>query len=299
MHPAAAILLGAALQDVPPVADLAAAPEPTPAKVTLTTGEVLEVEILEETPGAYRLQHPVLGEMVLERDQVTGVETPSTEAEAPKSPWSGSLSFALAGYENVNSNLELRIGGELKRKTDVDELVLSARYFFGVTNGETQNNNFQATIDYKRDLANPRWFIFGTGQYEYDQFQSWEHRLSGWGGAGYRFVKDDELDLNGRLGFGTSYEFGPPSRLIPEALLGIDFEWRISDGQKLKGFFTFYPDVDDIAEYRFSTELKWSVKLDGWDGVAFEAGISDQYQSQVASGTRNDFRYFAGLKYEF
>ena len=63
MHPAAAILLGAALQDVPPLADPSAAPEPTPVKITLTTGEVLEGEILEETPGAYRIQHPVLGEI--------------------------------------------------------------------------------------------------------------------------------------------------------------------------------------------------------------------------------------------
>jgi len=299
MHPAAAILLGAALQDAPPVADPAAPPEPTPAKVTLTTGEVLEGEILEETPGGYRLQHPVLGEVVLERSEVTGVETPSTEPEPPASPWSGSLSFAIAGYENNNSNLELRIGGELVRETELDKLTLSARYFFGVTNGETQDNNFQATIDYTRDLADRKWFVFGTGQYEYDEFQSWEHRLSGSGGLGHRFVETDELDLNGRLGFGASYEFGPPSRLIPEALLGIDFEWRISDGQKLKGFFTFFPDVDEIGEFRFNSGLTWNVRIDGWDGVSFEAGISDQYQSQIESGTRNDFRYFAGLKYEF
>jgi len=299
MHPATAILLGAVLQDVPPVADPSAAPEPTPAKITLTTGEVLEGRIVEETPGGYRVQHPVLGEVMLERDDVAGVETPSTEPEPPKSPWTGSLSFAISGYENVNSNLELRVAGELKQKTYLDELTLSARYFFGVTNSETQNNNFQTTIDYTRDLADPKWFLFGTGQYEYDEFQSWEHRLSGWGGAGYRFVKDETLDLTGRLGFGTSYEFGPPSRLIPEALLGLEFEWRISDAQKLKGFFTYYPDVDEIGEFRFNTGLTWNLKIDGWEGVSFEAGINDQYQSQITSGTRNDLRYFAGLKYEF
>ena len=112
-------------------------------------------------------------------------------------------------------------------------------------------------------------------------------------------MKDETLDLTGRLGFGTSYEFGPPSRLIPEALLGLEFEWRISDAQKLKGFFTYYPDVDEIGEFRFNTGLTWNLKIDGWEGVSFEAGINDQYQSQITSGTRNNLRYFAGLKYEF
>ena len=64
-------------------------------------------------------------------------------------------------------------------------------------------------------------------------------------------------------------------------------------------FFTFFPDVGDIQEFRFTTGAKWVMKIEGVEGLAFEAGVSDDYQSQITSGTRNDFRYFAGLKYDF
>ncbi|MGA0873007.1 MAG: hypothetical protein ACO3SJ_09045, partial [Phycisphaerales bacterium] len=104
MNLATALLLGASLQDVPPVEDPSVSAPTPPAKITLTTGEVLEAVVVEETPGSYKVQHPVLGEIVLERTDVTSVETPSLEPEGPKSPWSGSLSFAIAGYDNVNSN---------------------------------------------------------------------------------------------------------------------------------------------------------------------------------------------------
>lgn len=298
MNLATALLLGASLQDVPPVEDPSVTAPPPPAKITLTTGEVLEAVVVEETPGSYKVQHPVLGEIILERTDVTSVETPSLEPEAPKSPWSGSISFAIAGYDNVNSNVELRVGGELKRKTDVDELTITARYFFGVQNAQTQNNNFLATVDYRRDLENKLWYVFGTGQFQYDEFQSWEQRLSAWGGIGHWFVKEEQLDVNARIGFGVSYEFGP-DRVLPEALAGVEVEWRPTKNNKLVAFFTFFPDVGDIQEFRFTTGAKWVMKIEGVDGLAFEAGVSDDYQSQITSGTRNDFRYFAGLKYDF
>lgn len=296
---AAALMFGTFMQvDVPPMTD-PAAPSAPPAKVTLVTGEVLEATILEEAPGSYRLAHPVLGEIVLARESVSGVEVPSTEPAPPKSPWTGSLSLAVAGYENVNSNLELRVGGTLKRKTDEDELTLSARYFFGTTNSQTNDNNFQATIDYQWFIPESKWFLFGTGQAEYDEFQSWEKRLSAWGGVGYKFYRTESFDLTGRLGAGVSYEFGPPSRVLPEVLAGIEGEYRFDDSMKLSASFTIYPDVAEIGEFRFDTGAKFTAKISGVQGLAFEAGVSDQYQSQISSGTRNDFRYFAGLKYEF
>lgn len=296
---AAALMFGTFMQvDVPPMTD-PASPPPPPVKVTLTTGEVLEAPLLEETPGSYRLAHPVLGEIVLARESVSSLEVPSTEPAPPKGPWTGSFSLAVAGYENVNSNLELRVGGELKRKTDEDELRIAARYFFGVTNSVTNDNNFQATIDYKWFIPDSKWFVFGTGQAEYDEFQSWEKRLSAWGGVGYKFRRTEAFDLTGRLGAGVSYEFGPPSRLLPEVLAGIEAEYRFSDAMKMTGYFTIFPDVAEIGEFRFDTGIKFTAKISGMDGLAFEAGLSDQYQSQIESGTRNDFRYFAGLKYEF
>jgi len=295
---AAALLFGTCLQvDLPPMADPGATP-PQSAKVTLSSGEILEATIVE-SPGGYRLNHPVLGELVLAREQVTAVEYPSTEPAPPKSLWSGSFSFAIAGYENNNSNLELRVGGEIKRTTDVDRLTLSARYFFGTTNASTTDNNFQATIDYTHDIADTPWFVFGTGQAEYDEFQSWEKRLSAWGGVGYRFYRTERFDLSARLGFGVSYEFGPPSRLLPEVLAGFDAEYRFNKSVTLAGYFYIYPDVAEIGEFRFDTGAKVNMKIDAVSGLSFEAGVSNQYQSQIDSGTRNDFRYFAGLRYEF
>lgn len=299
MNVAAALLLGLSMQDVPPVEDPTAAPPPPPSKITLTTGEVLEATVIEEQPGSYKVQHPVLGELVLEKSSVTTVETPSLEPAPPPSPWSGTLSLAIAGYENVNSAIEIRAAGSLTRKTDDDQLTLSARYFFGVQNNTKQNNNFQATIDQQWFIKDSKWLFFATGQYEYDEFQSWENRFSGWGGVGYKFYRTEKFDLTGRLGAGVSYELGPPVRLMPEVLAGIATEYRFTERHKIEAYFTIYPDVADIGEFRFDTGLKWILEIDGVEGLAFEAGVTDQYQSQIGSGTRNDFRYYAGLRYAF
>ncbi|MFO0004573.1 MAG: DUF481 domain-containing protein, partial [bacterium] len=111
-------------------------------------------------------------------------------------------------------------------------LTIDAEYFYNVSNATTLDNNILATAIEKLDFGDKGWFGFGRAQYEYDQFQQWEHRLSGYLGPGYHLIKTDRTMLDVYAGAGASYYY-QTDEWRAEFIVGEDFEWKIDERQKI------------------------------------------------------------------
>lgn len=215
----------------PPPAPPAFVPTPgADVSVLLKTGETLVGKLVESTPGGVTLSHPVLGQVVLPADQVTGIgppPAPDTPPPAPKPPppppkeWSFTGEVGVNGSSGNTEALSAHAGFGLKRVRPLDEFNLLFRYDYTSTEGDTTVNKSRlfAKQDWKLGGEDSKWRFFLDGAAEYDQFQDWDWRLSAHAGFGYEFIKNEKTTLIGRAGAGAYRKIGDSDNNIrPEAI---------------------------------------------------------------------------------
>ena len=226
---------------------------------------------------------------------------PAPPAKVP-SPWKllfdGNVNYVTA----ANKQLDFRVAASAVYEVkDVDKWSNNVEYFFKVVDGGTTDNNLLVTSTYDRRLvSNPRvlWFVKGQGQMA--PLESYEQRLSGWGGLGYEFLTAPPAKVLGKIGAGYTYEWGTENQGDAQLYAEIQWEWQITASQALVGSFWITPDFADFANYLFLARSEWTMKLPDIPGLSLLGGVRWQYQSRVEPPTalQNDIRVYAGLRYE-
>lgn len=213
--------------------------------------------------------------------------------------WIGSVQAAASGVESDNDEFDLRAAAAFARLTENDKLSASAEYFLSLLNGQSTDNNLLATGVYDRYLLPSDWLAFGKLQYQYDEFQAWENRLSAYAGLGYRIFHERPFALTIKGGAGATHEFGDVDETTPEAYGEAALAWWIDERQVVEASINVAPDITDWSQYRVIARLDYSFRLDT-RGLALVLGLREEYQARVTAGsTRNDFRYYAGIRMDF
>ena len=236
----------------------------------------------------------------------TGAAAAGTAAEAPKpvlpvSNWKFVLA-ANANYTDASDKqLDFRVaGGAVYEIKDVEKWKLDAEYFFKTVNDATTDNNLLVTSVYDRDITATDWLWFLKAQGQASSLEAWEERLSAWGGIGYRFFKAPPIALVGKVGFGSTHEFGAVNETYPEGYLELDGKWDITERQSIQGNVYIAPDLSDISQYITISRAEWALKVDPELGLSLVGGLRFQYQSNVPAGENaTDLRVYAGLKMDF
>tara|TARA_B100000941_G_C28492390_1_gene548754 strand:+ start:981 stop:1907 length:927 start_codon:yes stop_codon:yes gene_type:complete len=298
-------------------------------EIVLLNSDRLQGVVLEETDKHVVLQHSVLGRLTLPREKVQAVfkeqvkavpaaETvqakpePKKEIEPLPERQDGPFITFLADWESQfeagatvatgnteKANIYLRFNTTTeneKRAWDFD-----TAYYRDQTDGTVSTNKFTAGLKHEWLFKDSPWSIFAQGRFDYDEFQSWDKRLSGALGAGYQWIKTDDLNVKFKLGAGASKEYGSLDEdVVPELLAGFDVKWQISKNQKFKAGTTIYPDLSDIGEYRLVSDAAWVIDLNTVEKVSLKVGVENEYQSKVDAGVKNnDFRLYSALVFKF
>lgn len=215
--------------------------------------------------------------------------------------WKVNLGFALAGNFAINDEVTLRASIGARRETARDTTTLEAEYYYRLFNSDVTDNNVLAKALQEWNFGTSPWLFFIQGQYQYDEFQPWTHRVSMYVGPGYRVVHDETMDLTFRLGGGATYENGDVDEVEPELLLAEDWTWRISRRQALTLNTSIAPNVQDFADYRIQSQIEYRFLLDETKrGLSLTAGLRDIFLSKPAPDAKsNELRVYAGLRYDF
>lgn len=226
---------------------------------------------------------------------------PTDVPKPPRGPWRATIAAGVNYTDNNDQTLDARIAaGANYEIPDVEELALSAEYFFKTLNSNTTDNNLLVNGVYNRFIGDTPWLWFVKAQYQYSQFEAWEHRISGYGGVGYQVFKLPPVDLLLKVGAGATYEFGPPSQTLPEGYGEAQFAWQISELQRLEMSGNIAPDLSNMGEFRVISRAEWQCKIDPLLDLALTFGVRWQYQSEVPAGDVNyDLRVYAGLQVGF
>ncbi len=287
-------------------------------EVTLNTGETLVGVVLEQTDEAVTLEHPVLGVLTISSDQVSSVafadaeteepppaeepeEAKSVETAAESSPWKRFFNFAFSSSSGNTETQEVRLSLDLSRETEEIRTIIDSSYLWGASTGDRTSNKFTAGIRNDWLLPDSRWFFFAQGRYDFDEFQSWESRLSAVVGPGYDLIRTDEMTLSLRGGIGVVREFNSDNEdTRAEALAAADWSWTISPRQSVNASTEFFFDLDDTGEYRNLSKAGWRYAVSEDGNINLNLGAELEYQSDVAPGIDDtDLRFFGGLSIAF
>jgi len=208
----------------------------------------------------------------------------------------GGLSSGNTDTANVNAGVVFK--GE---KEKAHKLVIDGGYFYGESDGEENTNKATAGIVSEWTIAESNWFWFADARYDFDEWKSWTHRVAAHVGVGYHIFKTPEFDWSVRGGIGVAKEFGSDRNdIYPEALLGTDLEWRITENTKVGCSSYIYPDLDETGEYRWVNKAYAATKINQADGLSLTVGILHEYESDPDDGLdKSDFKLFGGLVLDF
>ncbi len=290
---------------------------------TLSSGDVIRGVLISDDGKTIVIKHPVLGQLSLSKDDVKGMAAVVDLATPPPPPpppppappaapevkpdpdsfwkgWAGSLEFGLNGSDGNSESVSMRAAANAKRDTSEMTTTAGISYVYGTQDGDKNLEHGEINLRNDWKIGSP-WRIFAIGKTEYDTFQDWEWRVSLFGGVGYEFMKTDNTLLLGRVGVGATKEFKTSKqRIEPELDLGLDWEHKIDDRQKVFASVDYYPSLHRFTDYRANAKAGYEVIVDPKNNLSLKLGLEDRYNSNPgAARKKNDVLYFATVVYNF
>jgi len=281
--------------------------------IKLITGDEIKANIIEETDAYIKVDHKVLGQLTIARDEIitiegniqTSLDSVITDEDNDAglfgtgilSNWERSFTLGLNGKEGNSQAFDFHTAFDADYKDDNKRWDLGAQFNFSQKDGETTHDDFNifATRDWL--LPNSQWLYFASGKFDWDEFKSWDYRVTGIVGVGYEFIEKENFFLIGRSGIAGKKNFGSDDdNFEPELMIGLDSDWTISKVQSLAFKTEFFMPFEQADDYRNLSKLDWKFKLDSTMELSFKLGLENEYESVVDTGSKhNDFKYRAAI----
>lgn len=298
--------------------------------IQLKGGDVINAPITAQDDTSVTVDHPSLGSMTIAKDNIQAIyadadalaaamaeqdaSAKAAELEAERAAddgmfglgifkgWNRQLEVGLNGAEGNSTNLNFRAAFATDYEDDEDRWLYNMLYRTASSDGQTTEKRFSAELFKDWLLPGEDYFYFANGRYDWDDFQDWDSRWSGFGGVGYQFIDDDKWNLRGRAGLGGNQEMGGAQgdEFTFEALLGVEAEYLIKDGHSVAFTNYLYPSLEDAADFRNVTTLDYIITIDRDKGMALKLGLANEHDSSAPAATeKNDFTYYASLIWQF
>jgi putative salt-induced outer membrane protein YdiY len=275
-------------------------------EVVLTTGEVLKGKVAERTDATVVLEHPVLGRLEIPASGVKEVrpdtpppppapKPPVPRAERAPDSWKFQIEAGLNGTSGNTHTQDLHAGFLGKQEEPESAWKADARFDEGKVDGDLVKSHFSSGL--RRDWLpkNTKWFYFGEGRYERDQFTPWDQRATLAAGMGYRWIETESLNTKLRFGAAGTKEWGSgdeSEHVRPEGLLGVDLTWKPWHGHEITAASTYYPDLTDRPEYRLVSSVGWNIRLDEPAGISLRFAVEHEMDThREAPFKKQDTRY--------
>jgi putative salt-induced outer membrane protein YdiY len=250
------------------------------------------------------------GEITAPKADVTAIRNDAEEAIYEKEVlhpglldlWSGVLDTGLSLTTGDSKTLTYNFSGKAARVSQRDKISVytTAVYARNNTTGVAQVTAHNIIGGVRGDLnVSDRFFAFGLGDFEYDQFQQLNLRSVFGGGGGYHLIrhKNTTLDVNA----GGDYEredFFTLTRSSGEALVGENFATKIGPRFTFSQDFTYYPNLTEGGQYRIVFDATAATKLKSW--LSWQLTYSDRYISNPIPGTLgNNTIFTTGIRIAF
>lgn len=217
--------------------------------------------------------------------------------------WAGgtNIGFALTRGNSQTKNLALAFTAARTTLHDKLSLYTDTVYATNDAPGATPSttaNTVQGGLRYDHDLT-PRLFAYGSIDFQTDSLQGLDLRSVPGGGLGVHLIKNDETTLDLLAGANyTREKYTTFTRNFAAASFGDEFTHKLHGKTLLTQKFFFYPDLNDISEYRATFNFGTVTKLNKWLG--WQNSFGDIYVTNPPPTKRqNDIVFTTGLNVSF
>ncbi len=85
-----------------------------------------------------------------------------------------------------------------------------------------------------------------------------------------------------------------------EALVGPELVWKLTPAQQIQASNYFYYSFTPWGEFRNVSDLSWRWNLAEKPALSLQAGLENEYQSDVAPGSKeNNLKYYTSVGLDF
>jgi len=221
-------------------------------------------------------------------------------AKIKEKGWEASVDLSLnTASGNIKNEQSTRLGVDAAHTTEKTRFAHDLSYYNKTSRGDTTDNKLSYRVMHDWLSKESPWFWFVAGQYDYDEFMSWQKRVAAYAGPGYRFINSDDVTLDVRTGLGTRKEWGSENDDFKfEAAEGLHLSWDMTSRQKVTASTVVAGVVGDLDDYRGRNAAEWQFSFDRDMALRFIVGIEHEYTSIVDPGDRHsDTRVYLGLRY--
>jgi hypothetical protein len=220
----------------------------------------------------------------------------------PPKLWTHRFELGATGAEGNTRQFVTQAAAKAIRQGELTKLTLDLRYL--TTHADYVRTQNALYYDGRLEIPYPNtpWSNFLHNTVEYDEFKTFDMRLTADAGVSYDFLKrDTALLLQGRVGAGFSREYGgPDDEVVPEVSTGGTYEHQLTKRQRIKLVGDYFSDVRDSNDFRIRSELAWEVKVDDAGNFLLQLSLLDIYDSTpLETDEHNDFTYSAKAVYEY
>jgi putative salt-induced outer membrane protein YdiY len=281
--------------------------------VKLANGDILTGDIISRSEQTLVLRHPVLGDLRISTAALhpaPSAETAAAKAETDAedhlpdtadkgifasgwlTDWNRQLLIGVSGSSGQSDSQKINVGFTADYEDAAKRWEHKTSYYRNESEGDLSDHSLVMKLNRDFLLPGDRKFYFAGGQFDYDEFKDFDYRLAVNGGMGYELFKSDDWRLLGRAGLGLNRTFGDArEETTAEGLLQLDSKWKINQHQTLGVSNILHPNLSETGEFRNLTTLDWKLKLDDELGFGLVVGLSNEYDSLIADGNKNDFKY--------
>lgn len=222
------------------------------------------------------------------------------QAEIRAGKWSATLEAGINYKDGNTETTEARGRAELRRTSDVDLL----RFYIAGDYGEADKVRNTAEVRggaYYEHLIGERFFLYGSTEAEYDEFENLDLRFTVAAGPGYYWIKEPNHELKTRAGLGYQHESFMNGVTTDEAIMDIGLNYRVDITPWLQFVHatTWYPTFDSIRNYRLVSDSGVLIPLGDSDVWKLKLGALYEYKSIPPAGTeRLDQTYYSNIVVE-
>lgn len=226
-----------------------------------------------------------------------GKEDPAIAATRPK--WSGEIALDIQGKTGNSESFSSGLSVAAKRETEDDLLSMYASYESAEVEDKKSKDRTLAGISYENFFSEKLgWYV--REEIEIDAIRKLDFRSSSTAGLTYRFIQNDRQTLKGRAGLGYQYESFEDSESEDGIVgdLGLDHEYKFSNGLKLTNSLTYIPEFEDFA--RFTIYHDSNLNFPAFGKFSLRMGVKNTYRNEPPAGTEDlDTTYYSKLIYVF
>jgi putative salt-induced outer membrane protein YdiY len=217
--------------------------------------------------------------------------------------WTGSLDL---GYSATSGNAEtstIAVNAAASRATSRDKISLAFTSLRASNNTAgvpvVTANAVRGGLRYNRNVT-PRFFLFGSGDLEFDELQKLDLRIVPGGGFGHRIFKNERTNIELLGGASMNQESFSTGlrRTSAEVLLGKELSHKLSSITTLREKLVFYPNISNTGSYRINFDGSADARL--FKFLSWTVAVSNRFLSNpVAGRQRNDVLFTTGPKLNF